>query len=289
MSRPFAHYVARAERCVFADDELARRAWRLLQTSFPAALAATLMPDHLHLVAPDRGAAGARQLGRILRRVTRPLGRDAARWWAPVPEPEALRSRDKLMRTVRYVWLNPCRPWRHVGRTFRLVDDPLKWLWSTLRDTLGFTVTPWVSSDALTRAFGWRRDDRRPHLVHAYATNDDHVAESARHFPGDVVASATTQALQDILDAVLAATRAPVAALRRKSTARRIAVGLAYRYGWDRPTLLGEHLGLHPNSVSRIAQRMRQSMPTAQLDVAAKCLDPRLRRVLDVSDLHRLG
>lgn len=281
MSPLFAHYVASAERCVFAETSLARRAWKLLRASFPEALAVNLMPDHLHLVAPER-TDGARVLGRVVRRVTRPLGRDAARWWAPVPEPERLSSRDKLMRTVRYVWLNPCRPWRHGGRSLRLTEDPLSWTWSTLRDTLGIVLDPWTPAAAVAKAFAWDHDWRLRERIHAYATADEHVAEAARAFPGLAVgAGPTTFALEDILEAALAATREPAGALRRKTRARRIAVGLAYRFGWGRPKQLAGHLDVHPNTVCRIATRARP----AEIDVAAQCLDRRLHLRTDLNAL----
>ena len=79
--------------------------------------------------------------------------------------------------------------------------------------------------------------------------------------------------LEGVFDAALAATRESAAALRRRSRARRVAIGLAYRCGWARPVQLAPHLGVHPNTVSRIASKGRRD----EVEVAARCLDPRLR------------
>ena len=49
--------------------------------------------------------------------------------WGRVPVPKVLTGRKELSTTIRYVVLNPCHA--------RLVDDPLAWWWSTLRDVVG--------------------------------------------------------------------------------------------------------------------------------------------------------
>lgn len=270
----YAHYTAKTERqlCIFSDIALANLAWTGLRAAFPGALAATLMPDHLHLVAPDRGEAGAIALRRVLKRLVRHLDGPWTKWWAPVPLPEAIASREKLRRSVRYVWLNPCRPWGSAVGAVQLIDDPLVWPWSTLRDAVGAIIDPWTPAARVVHAFGWA-DARFPeHRLHAYATRDEHVSRGARLFPE--VASPRTSSLKAVQLAALAATRARPEALRRRGRPRRVMVGLAYQQGWDRPQRLAEQLGVHPDSVSRIAR----STHSDETGVAALCLDPRLQR-----------
>ncbi|HHH28773.1 MAG TPA: hypothetical protein ENK57_10575 [Polyangiaceae bacterium] len=273
-----AHYTAHARsgQLPFVDEELARSAWRRLRRAFPDALAVVLMPDHVHLVAPER-PHGDRLLGKVLGATGRSVGRPAGRatTWEPVPRPKPLPSRDKVMRSVRYAWLNPCRPWRCHGHLVQLVDDPLRWPWSTLRDSIGAVADPWISADALAVAFGWPRGRDLPRRLHGYAARDEHVADDAIRFPEPPSPTAVPAcALEDVLQAALATTRSPRRALRAKrSAARRVAVGLAYRQGWSSPSRLAEVCGVHPSTVCRLARRS----PPHELTAAATCLDPRLR------------
>lgn len=269
----YAHYVAhaRGDLCPFADELVAHWVWRQLRKGFPDALAVTLMPDHLHMVAPDRGARGAKRLGRILGAANR-IGATRARF-RPVEPPRPLTSLDKLQRGVRYVWLNPCRPRKYRGRDHRLVDDPLAWWWSTLRDTVGAVADPWTPAADVATALGW---SATPHIacrLHAYATRDDHVAPHARVFPEPAAASELPHgSIADVFAAALHATRSPREDLRRKTTARRVAVGLSYRQGWTFPRRLAPHLGVHPSTISRLAP----AATPAELRAAARCLTPRL-------------
>lgn len=274
---PYAHYTARARsgRYPFADAALARDVWSRLRNAFPEALGVTLMPNHLHLVAEDRGVAGARTIGRLLGAAARGSARwsGRGRWWEPVEAPEPLATGDKLMRVVRYAWLNPCRPWSYRAHRIRLVDDPLLWPWSTLHDSIGAIADPWVPAERLAVAFGWPRGDDLPERLHRYATRDDHVAVEARDFPerrpGRPVPH---EGVAEILAAALATTRLPPRALRERTAARRIAIGLCYRQGWSHPKQLAPIFGVHPNTVCRIANTATKS----EVEAAAFCLDPRL-------------
>ena len=272
---PYAHYTARAlpQRYPLADSALARDLWTRLRKSFPEALAVVLMPNHLHMVAPDRGGRSGHIVGKLLATTSR----GSRRWrncWKPVGPPELLTSRDKLRRVVRYAWLNPCRPWSYRGHLIHLVDDPLVWSWSTLRDTIGAVANPWVPADRLANAFGWPRGADLAPRLHRYACKDDHVAPDARAFPlRQPPRHAPAHPVDQILHAALATTRLPNAALRGRTAARRIAIGLCYRQGWRLPRQLAPVFGVHPHTVSRIAASASES----ELEAAALCLDPRLR------------
>ena len=114
--------VARTQggRPAFAAFEAAKWMWETLRCGFAGALAAVLMPSHLHLVAEIVSAAAARlRLARLLGAFSRwrsPSGEDPLRW-NPVPRPEPLAGPEHLRRSLRYVVLNPCRD--------KLVRDPV--------------------------------------------------------------------------------------------------------------------------------------------------------------------
>lgn len=275
---PLAHYTARAlpGRYPFADTALARDFWRRLRRGFPEALSVALMPNHVHMVAPDRGLQGARGLGRLLAGTARASERWSGRgaWWEPVQRPEVLTSRDKVRRVVRYAWLNPCRPWSYRSHRLRLADDPLAWSWSTLRDSIGAVVDPWVPAERLAVAFGWPRGGDLRERLHGYAVRDEDVVVEARVFPRRPSSrEAPVGSLEEILRAALAATRSPREALRARSVARRVAIGLCYRQGWSHPAQLAPIFDVHPNTVCRIAR----SASNEEVEAAALCLDARLQ------------
>lgn len=267
-----AHYTAcaREGQFPFLDEGIAAATWARLRRGFPLALAAIFMPDHLHLVAP-----GGREtrLARILGAATAQAGVAPGHLWEPVPPASPLTSLDKLRRSIRYVWLNPCRPWRTRGKTIRLVDDPLAWRWSTLRDAVGAVVDPWVAAERVGKAMGFARD--RAAQILAYAVRDEYVDASARLPQAPPATDLPDGPLENVLWAALEATRAAPPALVRKTLARRIAIGLAYRQGWNFPTRLGHRLSLRPSSVCRIALRVAP----ADVEAAARCLDPRMRPI----------
>lgn len=273
----YEHFTVRARvgRFPFLDEALARWVWRRLTTTFPDALAAIVMPDHLRLVTPSEGEAGRRRLAAVMGASRRALGSVEGRGavWQPIEEPTKLASPDKVRRSVRYLWLNPCRPWRLQGRTVRLVDDPLRWPWSTLHDSIGAIVDPWVPGDRVARAFGWSTGAGVAERLHRYATKDEHVAPAARAFPQRPAPSpAPDRALDDVFEAALVTTRRDRSALTKRTPAREIAVGLAYRQGWRQAKGLASTFGLHPTTVSKIARRVDE----ARIETAAFCLDARL-------------
>src|SRR5436190_11321829 len=98
-----------------AEREAALWLWTALQRMFPNPLAAALMPNHLHLLTPleDPIAAHAR-FRRLLASFARSF--DLPTLWQPVPAPRLLATPDKVLRQVRYIGLNACRPVR-VGRS----------------------------------------------------------------------------------------------------------------------------------------------------------------------------
>lgn len=274
---PLAHYTARAlpGRHPFANTALARSFWTRLKRAFPNAIAVALMPHHVHMVAPDGGLVDTRVLGKLLSAVARasPRWTGRGRWWEPVEAPGALPTTDKVMRVTRYAWLNPCRPWSYRGHRIQLTGDPLRWSWSTLRDTVGAIADPWVPAERLAVAFGWAIGDDLAERLHTYATRDDHVGLEARSFPvRRPTRPAPSCTVDAILRAALATTRLPPEALRQRTAARRVAAGLAYDQGWSHPRQLAPVLDVHPKTAPRLAR----SASPGEVRAAAPCLEPRL-------------
>ena len=239
------------------------------------------------MVAPDRGVHGARTLGKLLGAAARSSTRWSGRggWWQPVEPPAVLSTTDKVMRMTRYAWLNPCRPWLYRRHRIQLVDDPLLWSWSTLRDSIGAVADPWVPAERLADAFGWPRGDDLAQRLHAYATRDDHVSVEARAFPRRRPSSPAPRcSVEEILQAAISTTRLPASALRRRTAARRVAAGLAYDQGWSHPRQLAPVLDVHRKSIPRLARAASRG----EIRAAALCLDRRLRSDHE-ANLRRAG
>lgn len=248
------------------EFELARRVWAGMRAAFSEALAAMVMPNHVHLlVAGEDPDQGRRRLARTLSRASYGRGRGL---WLPVPEPERVRE-SKLRRVVRYVVLNPCRR--------RLVGDPLAWSWSTYRDVMGAVVDPWVTDGRLARAMGERRDGFRRRL-HGYVTRDERVDVGARVLPEKAVVDPPKIWQPDEL--ALAATitlRLPPEAIRSKGTgpARKLLVALAHDVGMNDTSALAQQCCITPTAV----RLMRPRFTRTQLDAALLCLgSDRFRR-----------
>ena len=146
----FVHLTAhvQTERDLCRPAAFGFELWAHLRSGWPNALAACLMPNHLHLLTDTPDPEQERyKLARVLGALTRGAGRGA---WRPVRVLEPIADRKTLARVVRYVVLNAPRA--------GLVSDPLEWPWSTHRGVVGAEVNPWVSAHALARALAERLD-----------------------------------------------------------------------------------------------------------------------------------
>ena len=235
------------------------RLWSALRRRFPHAVAAALMPNHVHLlVEADDPEEARRAFAQCLAGLSRHLGGPV---WQRVPAPEPVRDGKHLARQIRYLHLNPCRD--------GLVYDPLCWRWSTHRGAVGVELDPWVSPldmAALLR----RRDIER--WLHDYVSSDPSVNTAGTPFP--VPAAPQTVPLVSLADIATAANsvtyRAP---LRHK-----LFVLLARHQGWRDTRLIAESVGLSSDHVARLT---RQTAPEL-LRVGALYLgDARLRHVPD--------
>jgi len=230
-----------------------------LRRIWPRALAASVLPNHFHLLAEAEDAARERvRLARAVAAFARHRGK--GRIWEPLPEPTRVADRRHLQRTTRYVLLNPVRA--------GLVSDPLCWQHTTLRGVLGAEYDPWVPASHLAGALSHRGAFRR--WFHAYVAADPRVPDAARIFPQAAPSSDTPAALlADILAAAEAATPWSSEPLRRQAF-----VLLARHQGWHGTREVARASGISERQVHRLAGRFHPEL----LAAAALCLgDPRLR------------
>jgi REP element-mobilizing transposase RayT len=147
---------------------IASHLWRCLWSAFPEALAAVLMATHLHLIATRHSPEAAQnRLRAVLSGCSRRrLPVEGRVTWEPVEAPVEIPDSRHLARQVRYVVLNPCRA--------GLVDDPLRWLWSTHRDVMGAVAQPWVQAHRLAAALD-RPAQGFASAHHRYVSSDPSV------------------------------------------------------------------------------------------------------------------
>lgn len=219
----FVHICARADHphTPFADRTACVWIWRLLKHAFPQSVACVLMPNHFHLITTVSDLMSARRtVGRILGSFSqwkKPVS------WAPIyisPIPDL----HHLRRQVRYALLNPARK-KPLG-----IQDPLEWEWSTHRDWVGAVLRPWQDPKNVIKAL---RFENAPEL-HRYITSDRDVSIHGTSSPAEVSASQhPSHSLHSILNAAVLASRSEYTDLfKRGSSARHLAVQLAYRQGW---------------------------------------------------------
>ncbi len=255
----FVHHVLHTRRGCrpFAGAVVADEFWRQLRRAFPYALAACLMPDHLHLLDETFDLRRDRdRLIHVAASVTRRLGGPL---WMPVPMPEPV-APDKLLRVIRYIHLNPSRA--------HLVDDLLSYRWSTHRGVIGAEHNPWVPATRIARVTG------RPvcgfaESFHAYVSSDPSVSPCGSPFPER--ASTRVSAAVPLCD-VVGAARAATYWCSPRVERHAIAL-LGIDQGWPSSNIAAA-IGIASDSVRRLARR-----PDPRLLAAAKlCLgDPRLR------------
>lgn len=257
------HLVAHAlpGRFPLADDEWAWWLWLRLRRRFPNAIAACLMPDHIHLLLLRELAQLAKlRLAKLLAALTRQQGLE--RGWRPVSDPQLIPSIQHLGTLCRYTHLNPCRA--------GLVDDPLAWPWSTHRGVCGAEISPWVDAERMAEALRRAKHDF-PTEFHRYVSSDPsvHVAGTPVCAPVPPARVARAPLAEIVVASHVASVWLP------RPERRRTAVLLAHQQGWTDPGVVAQAVGLGRTHVARM---MRASAPGLVLP-AATCLgDARLVR-----------
>jgi hypothetical protein len=245
----------------FIDAELAAWMWRRLRRCFPHAIAACVMPDHLHTIVED-GANASRGLAALLSGAARHFGEP--RLWKPVPAAKPIPNVQHLKREIRYIHLNPCRA--------RIVADPLMYPWSTHRGAIGAELDPWVTIKRLARACHWSVDAELAQRFHAYVSGDPTVHPNGSSFPRPAPPRELPAVpLALIVEAAHAATPWSTPAERR-----RVIAGLAWHQGWRDTDHIARAAEITLSAARRVLQRAL-SKP-ALIEPALLCLgDKRLR------------
>ncbi len=260
----YVHLAAKLadERGTLLSDDVAPWLWARLRERFPDALAAVLMPRHVHVIAR---AEHADRLDRTLRwhaRLFRPGS--LTRVWEPLEPRPVIADVGKLHRQVRYVLLNPCRA--------SFVDDPLLWRWSTHRDSVGGVADPWVPAGRLAAAL------ERPTFgfedwFHHYVSADPHASVGGtpppEPDPPDVAP------LSDLLAATASALRLRPDEVSETRLGRVLFTHLATNHGWPDIRHLAPLLDVTPIAARRLRRR---ACPPDALAAGRLCLaEPRLR------------
>lgn len=241
----FVHLAARSFKAAIpiSSDAVGFWLWPRLRQAFPTALAAVLMPDHVHLVVPGDVDDLATRLARVLGNCARGPSPVSSVRWMPCDDPGSFTGALKLARNVRYVALNPVRA--------GLTSDPLSWVWSTHREVLGAVADPWVSAEKLARALGWT-PARVERCWHDYVTRDGGVLPSAPPSPFVPASDSFGEApMSWIMGAAAAATRRRLVDVATHGPARALFLALAKRAGWRSTAMVAEKCALTPRSVRR--------------------------------------
>ncbi len=250
-----------------SDLETGSLVWTQLRRAFVVALAAILMPDHLHLLLHGPPTMIRRRLRTLISGLRRSKGPAAALRWLPIELPSVVPNNVKhCSRQIRYVALNPCRD--------GLAADPLAWPLSTYRDVMGGVADPWVTAAQLAKTLG-RREAGFRSALHRYVSSDPSVHVGGTALPIAVQATSVASAgLTAIAEAAASATRSRPAGIRSAGATRDLFLRLARHCGWTQTRPLAEACGISSAGVRASLRRTQHD--TVGVAAAALCLgDPR--------------
>jgi hypothetical protein len=265
----YYHLVARTRfpQAPLQDRDICAYLWTMLIDAFPTAVAGALMPSHAHVATPLKEVPRAKNaLTQAIRSTSRKFGIPMSHW-EETPSPAPISNREHLIRTVRYIHLNPCRD--------GLAKDPLEWEWSTHRDALGFCHPIWVTPERSASALGMplRGFPAAFHrLVSSDFTTDAKGTPLPLGLPGEAWVNPET-----VIFAAQAALRAPSGAHLKRTLCRKIVVRAMYELGPSSIENAARSVGLTRQGFARILRM--PSTPDEEAALAA-CLrvlaDPRL-------------
>ncbi len=244
----FSHWIIRTAQNQFPFSAYADAAfaWQQVLNLFPDALVAVLMPNHLHLITHRRQVA--KQLSGLMGVISRHQKQSGL--WQRIAEPQSIQDGRHLKRTLRYVYLNPCRS--------ELCGDPLEWQWSTYRNVMRASGSSTGSLRMLKLAlpeFARKPESAIIRQLHHYVSSDPSVKVTGTEAPrlrefdrGEFL----TVAVVEFLAAVMAATHADAKALLEKSATRRAFLRLCHFHGHFDTQLLAKICGITDRSVRRV-------------------------------------
>jgi hypothetical protein len=236
------------------------------------------MPDHVHLGDDNSEPDGGRwRFARALACAARGLGRGV---WDRIEEPTPIYP-GTFRRFLRYLPLNPARPWS--GGRPPLVDDPFEWPWTTYHDLLGATVDPWPDPGDLARRLGIY-PSRLFEFLHRSVLNEGRLAPSAHLLPtAEPHHVDPVRGIEEIRLAVAAALRCDPALTHQRGRPRDLLIAAAQVQGWTRISQLARAIGIDQSAIRRRFADLPTQDPhaIAGLDAVLLCLgDERLTRHL---------
>ncbi len=258
------HFTPRAVRgtLLFRTWHEAHGLWEAIARHVPRIEALVLMPDHVHLLAE---ADAARPLSIAMRawafRRNRLRG-EAGAVWSHEPHARPVADARHARRAERYIYLNPVRA--------GLVDDPLAWPFSTLRDALGLAVAPVRGAVA------------RPVALLDYVAHDLDGGLSGSRLPEAPPVGGRFSEAQ-VLRAVSSLARTPVPVLRRRGPGRTLLIASLRVLAATSNARVAALAGVSARTVSRVPARLDREVAR----VARVCGDPRFFS-LEAGDLRDL-
>ena len=132
--------------------------WQELQSAFPDALSAVLLPSQGHLLLPDGVGEEYKSRLTVLLRMHFP-GLE----WQAVQTPRSLNGTGRLIQGIRSLALLPCK--NHFARS------PLDWMFSTYPQLIHAEENAWIDAHRLQLHIG-KRGPRFLFHLHRYVTGE---------------------------------------------------------------------------------------------------------------------
>ncbi len=241
---------------LFHDWREALDLWKRLLALGPVQ-AIAIMPDHVHRVsrAVDPEAWHGVLSGYARWRNNR-RGEPGRGVWLPSPPPEQVKGSKHLLRTLRYVHLNPCRD--------KLATDPLEWPFTTHRDRVGLAIPSVV------------QPHHDPAWYHARVSGDPSVRVEGTDLPFGRQAMAPPTFVE-IEAAVSALTRTITDDLRQRGPSRTLLIQALVTLTALSKSAIAAKLGVSHSAVSRAP-----TLPLATASVIERVLgDTRFAPLLE--------
>lgn len=263
--QPFAISIpVRREDVDLTHPRHAPALWSGLRRRYPGALACALAPQQIALVLPaPSGGDAQRSVASLMMQAGREAGLPRHSF-TPVPKVRRIDGRDDLRRRVVEVWRAPLH-----GSALGCAHEPV---WTTFRDLVGATTSPWVGNGALSRTLEVGQADL-PGLAWQWA----HARTGPPPPPSPIQARAWLTrggaSGQLLALAAAAATRTRPSAIRLPTPTRRVFLWLCFDLGHRDQGALARCCNTDEGSIARIARVVEGRALDAGLVCAA---DPRL-------------
>lgn len=245
--------------------------WKGLREIFPEVYAAVIMPNHAHWVTHHYSLQKISDLKFRLELLLNRVEKLSQSRFSQVSDPVRIPDQKHLIRTIRYIHLNPCRS--------KLSQDPLCWEWSTHLDYLGVIHSPWANLEQLSQEL--RRAVSKEWL-HSYISHDPTTSVSGTPYLISSIQKRSVS-IDDLSEAFLLWMRESESALQWRGPVRKQFVLFAKAFGFSN-TQIADHLGLTPHAIIMTLLRSKKG---SELNRAGKI--KKHRHASDASSLRGLS